>query len=100
MHTLGSTNVSVPCVFCNNANKATFLPSIAQYGQECHCGDFFGLYGEADNCDMPCAGGVDGEVCGGLYANSIYQVYTGIFCTRFEIKLGIKLTRSNTEKNL
>ncbi len=46
-------------------------------GQECHCGDLYGLYGSAENCDVPCTGGAKGEICGGLYANSIYQVYTG-----------------------
>ena len=42
----------------------------AQYQHECYCGNKYGSYGKATNCDMPCAG--DYKIkCGGNMANTI-----------------------------
>ena len=44
-----------------------------QYSEQCFCGNSYGKYGKADNCDMPCKGH-EGEICGGTWANTIYKV--------------------------
>jgi len=43
-----------------------------QYGYECFCGDSYGSYGTSSGCTMDCTDGPG--VCGGGYANSVYQV--------------------------
>jgi hypothetical protein len=37
------------------------------------CGNSFGRSGKANNCDMRCAGNPD-EICGGDWANSVYEI--------------------------
>jgi len=44
-----------------------------QFGNWCFCGSGFGSFGEADNCNMRCAGNPK-EVCGGRWANSVYKL--------------------------
>ncbi|NPV04172.1 MAG: hypothetical protein HPY67_05500 [Syntrophaceae bacterium] len=44
-----------------------------QYGQQCFCGNTYGKYGPATNCDMKCAGN-PAEICGGNFANSVYSI--------------------------
>lgn len=44
-----------------------------QFSSHCFCGNEYGQYGPADNCDMPCVGN-DKENCGGSWANRIYQL--------------------------
>ena len=44
-----------------------------QYGQQCFCGNSYGKYGPATNCDMKCAGN-SAEMCGGNFANSVYSI--------------------------
>jgi hypothetical protein len=44
-----------------------------QFGNWCFCGSDFGNFGEADNCNIGCAGNPD-EVCGGRWANSVYKL--------------------------
>ena len=44
-----------------------------QYGQQCFCGNTYGKYGPATNCDMKCAGN-PAEICGGSFANSVYSI--------------------------
>jgi hypothetical protein len=44
-----------------------------QYGTWCFCGTSYGKSGKADNCDMKC-GGAGNEICGGTWANSVYQL--------------------------
>ena len=46
-----------------------------QYSSYCFCGNDFGKYGKADNCNMPCNGNPN-EICGGSWANSIYKLST------------------------
>lgn len=43
-----------------------------QYGSQCFCGNNYGVYGKADNCTMQCSGN-SGQICGGTWANSVYQ---------------------------
>jgi hypothetical protein len=42
-----------------------------QYGESCLCGNSYGRFGEATNCDMKCTGD-SGQICGGTYSNSVY----------------------------
>jgi hypothetical protein len=42
-----------------------------QYGESCLCGNSYGRYGAAANCNMPCTGD-RGQACGGFNANSVY----------------------------
>jgi hypothetical protein len=42
-----------------------------QYGESCLCGDSYGKFGTADNCDMPCTGDRN-QICGGRLANNVY----------------------------
>ena len=50
-----------------------FRYAATQYGQHCFCGNEFGKYGKASNCDMKCGGSAT-ETCGGNSANSVYAV--------------------------
>ena len=43
-----------------------------QYGGGCDCGNHYGRYGYANNCNMRCQGNFL-ENCGGVYANWILQ---------------------------
>ena len=56
--------------FCANQN---YVYAGVQFGQECLCGNSFGKYGQASNCDHDCSGASD-QVCGGLWANSVYGI--------------------------
>ena len=47
-----------------------------QYGSYCFCGQRYGASGQAPNCDMACAGHAE-QKCGGVWANSIYEVGSG-----------------------
>lgn len=42
-----------------------------QYGESCLCGNAYGRYGAADNCDYACTGDAQ-QICGGYNANSVY----------------------------
>jgi hypothetical protein len=48
-----------------------FRYAAVQYGESCLCGNSYGKYGPADNCDMPCTGGP--MACGGYSANEVYD---------------------------
>ncbi|HVF64470.1 MAG TPA: WSC domain-containing protein, partial [Casimicrobiaceae bacterium] len=49
-----------------------------QYGESCLCGNRYGKYGAANNCNVPCTGDRN-QTCGGNYANSVYA--TGVTIT-------------------
>ncbi len=49
-----------------------------QYGESCLCGNSYGKYGAANNCDYRCTGAPN-QACGGYNANSVYT--TGIAVT-------------------
>ena len=42
----------------------------------CFCGNTYGSYGEASNCNQRCAGNAY-QICGGNWANSVYEVPDG-----------------------
>ena len=42
-----------------------------QYGESCLCGNSYGRYGAANNCNMACTGDPN-ETCGGGFANFVY----------------------------
>ncbi|OAG27282.1 WSC domain-containing protein [Thermodesulfatator autotrophicus] len=44
-----------------------------QYSSQCFCGNSYGKYGPAINCNMKCTGD-ENQICGGNWANSIYDV--------------------------
>ena len=43
-----------------------------QASSYCFCGNSYGKYGKADNCNVKCSGS-SGQTCGGNYANSVYR---------------------------
>ncbi len=53
-----------------------FRYAAVQYGKFCFCGNSYGRYGKADNCNMVCAGNPT-KICGGTWANSVYEVGSG-----------------------
>jgi hypothetical protein len=50
-----------------------FAFAAVEYGQECRCGNSYGRYGSSQSCTAKCPGN-DAEICGGFFANSVYQV--------------------------
>jgi hypothetical protein len=50
-----------------------FQYAATQYAIWCFCGATYGKSGPASNCDMKC-GGEAKEICGGAWANSVYQL--------------------------
>lgn len=69
-----STNTPESCIaICRNKG---FAFAAVQYGESCLCGNSYGKYGAADNCNYKCTG--DGsKICGGYSANSVYG--TGLY---------------------
>jgi hypothetical protein len=49
-----------------------YLYAGAQAANQCFCGDTYGNYGPATNCNLACGGNAS-ETCGGYYANSVYR---------------------------
>lgn len=43
-----------------------------QYSESCLCGNSYGKFGAASNCNMACTGD-SRQVCGGGNANSVYS---------------------------
>jgi len=61
--------------FCTSTCQGKgFRYAATQYGSWCFCGNSYGRSGQADNCNMKCAGN-PAETCGGSWANSVYQLY-------------------------
>ena len=48
-----------------------FRYAAVQYGESCLCGNSYGKYGVAANCDMECTGG--SMTCGGYSANEVFD---------------------------
>ena len=57
----------------NLCREKGFAYAATQFSQHCFCGNNYGKYGPATNCDMKC-GGNAGEICGGSWANSVYSI--------------------------
>lgn len=55
---------------CANYN---FKYAAVQYEYQCWCGDEYGRYGIAENCNQECPGD-SSLMCGGRWANSVYEI--------------------------
>lgn len=67
-----SSDLLTPEVCSKACARMGFKYAGVQYGSQCFCGNEYGKYGPADNCDMKCSGDAS-KVCGGTWANSIYN---------------------------
>ena len=56
----------------SECRRRGFAYAGVQYGSQCFCGNSYGKYGRANNCDMPCSGNRS-QICGGFWANSVYS---------------------------
>lgn len=63
-----------------------FQYAAVQYGQSCLCGNSYGKYGAADNCNMKCTGD-SSKICGGYSANSVYGTSGGDDLTTDDVDL-------------
>ncbi len=72
--TRSQTNTVEGCVQICTAQGFAFAG--VQYGQSCLCGNSYGKYGPANNCNMTCTGNSN-EVCGGINANNVYPTGAG-----------------------
>ncbi len=67
-----SPNMTVElCI--SECRKRGFAFAATQYGSQCFCGNSYGKYGRANNCNMPCSGNRS-ELCGGSWSNSVYSI--------------------------
>lgn len=57
----------------NTCKEKGYRYAGTQFGWYCFCGNSYGAYGKANNCNVPCRGD-RGEICGGSWANSVYSV--------------------------
>ncbi len=64
-----------------------------QYSSQCFCGNSYGKYGRATNCNMKCTGDKN-QTCGGSWANNIYNV-TGLNVPRIHYNIGVEV---NTDR--
>ena len=71
-HNFKSNKMTIGLCTTSCADKG-FDYAATQYGNQCFCGSSYGKHGEADNCNMPCAGNKN-EKCGGAWANSVYAL--------------------------
>lgn len=72
-HARSANNTPLRCVaICADLG---FAYAGLQYGESCLCGNQYGRYGTADNCNLPCTGNLNLS-CGGYLANSVYS--TGV----------------------
>ncbi len=62
---------NTPQRFISICRAKGFRYAAVQYGESCLCGDSYGKYGPATNCDMRCTGGP--MTCGGFSANEIFD---------------------------
>jgi len=56
-------------------SKRNFKYASVQYSTQCFCGNSYGKYGPANNCNMKCSGDPT-KICGGFWANSVYKTYS------------------------
>jgi len=66
-----NTNNSLMCY--KSCNKEGYKYFGLQNGKECFCGNKFGKYGKAKNCNMKCSGNKK-KNCGGTWANSVFEI--------------------------
>jgi len=65
-----SRNTPQTCIA--NCKARGFKFAGVQYGESCLCGNSYGRYGTASNCNMKCTGD-PGQNCGGYSANAVYS---------------------------
>ena len=74
-HTLQDARMTTQmCV--SECGTRGFAYAGTQFGSHCFCGQRYGASGLAPNCDMACAGNA-AQKCGGVWANSIYELAPG-----------------------
>lgn len=74
-HTLQDARMTTQmCV--SECGARGFAYAGTQFGSHCFCGQRYGASGSAPNCDMACAGNA-AQMCGGVWANSIYELAPG-----------------------
>ena len=56
----------------NLCSSKGFKYAGVEYGTQCFCGNSYGKYATANNCNMKCSGNLN-EICGGFWANSVYK---------------------------
>ncbi len=56
----------------NLCRQKGFAYAGVQYSTQCFCGNSYGKYGRATNCNMKC-GGNPYQICGGFWSNSVYS---------------------------
>ena len=70
--TFGSGNMTRE-LYAQSCTENGFGYAALQYGRVCFCDNSYGSFGEADNCNMACAGNKK-EICGGVWSNSVYAL--------------------------
>ncbi|MGA1862011.1 choice-of-anchor C family protein [Deferribacter thermophilus] len=65
------SNNMTPQMCINLCAQKGFKYAGVQYSSYCFCGNSYGKYGVANNCNMKCSGDQN-QICGGTWANSIY----------------------------
>jgi hypothetical protein len=66
-----STNTMTTEQCITTCAEKGFTYAGTQYSSQCLCGNSYGKYGAANNCNMKCAGNQN-QTCGGYSANSVY----------------------------
>ena len=68
---------------------------------QCFCGNSYGKYGEAENCNMKCSGNPN-EICGGFWAISLYSTKEQVDNSHFLDNLNKQDNKDdfNNDKNL
>ncbi len=69
-----NTNTPSSCIATCAAKG--FAYAGVQYSQSCLCGNSYGKFGKATNCNMPCTGDRS-KTCGGSYASTVYATGLG-----------------------
>ena len=72
---LGRSAQNTPQSCINTCANLGFKFAGVQYSESCLCGNSYGRFGPANNCNMPCTGDSN-QICGGGNANSVYS--TGV----------------------
>ncbi len=62
-----------PSLCMRECAKRGYRYAGVQYSSQCFCGNSYGKYGKAVNCNMRCNGDKS-KICGGTWANSVYNV--------------------------
>jgi hypothetical protein len=68
---MGTGNSLSACVAVCAKDNYNFVGT--QASNWCLCGNKFGKYGFATNCNLACSGS-SAEICGGAWANTIYSI--------------------------